>query len=886
MRLEGPNLSGRRRRQAITLLSAACLALVLVRSVGSALRFARERPAERNLISHSPMGEILTHRIQAMAPLVSDRMPLATIASAKVDFHAAAPYGVLLAVDRVILVLLLFAAGFLLHPYGGFIAAAAAAFLAYSAHNLNLYPDSGYLLLVLLTAGLVVWRARAPSAARSALLAAALGATMLWRSPLVFFGPVLALYEWAAELRFSWKENRRRLLILGLAPYLFLIPWIAMNWAVHRRVVILELRSASSNIVTGALGLVQNIEGDLTTLVDEPFDETNGGAVVGWAVRQVVRHPLNFARAYALRMKYALSFHPWIALFAGAGVWVFRKRREYRELALLAAYFLAIHCFMTVEERYFWPLWPVLALLAFSLPAGLRAGERPLDGAPEARFASATLMGALALVMALSVHAEWTVLSFARGALLGRGDVERQLSAALNESPGDAWLLRERAAERFRRGDFAGAADDFAGAAAREPESAPSRLLLARAEAIRGEPARLLAWNDSSPFGRESQLQLDAEILKGCAYLRLGRKTEALERLKAAWAVYRARNIVVRGPQGEREKRVIDKLNASDWGFVRYCGDLQGPRPDAEKRALNDALEAIVPGSSEVWMDRAGIAARAGRRAEALAALAHARSLAQDAEAKLRTAAAYRELKDYGAAAALLDALIRDFPADSRPRFERAELAAERGRRAEALEFLAGAEALHPGGGELRRALALHRRFGNGERVAALLDELIRLFPEDAQLRAERAGRAAPKGKDAAAPPSAAAPRVAAPESEIERRQRVGLGYQDRKEYGRALELFSSLAREYPAVAAFRSDMGLCEHLKGDDAAALADLAAAIRLEPKFLPAYLTAGAIHAAAGRTAEAAKVYDEALSRTADSRDPMRAAVLAARKGLRWP
>jgi tetratricopeptide (TPR) repeat protein len=711
-----------------TLAGVACLALALAGAAASGLRFAREKPAEKALSTYSSLGEILTHRIQALGPRVSDRMPLATIVAAKADYDASADYGTLLAADRV---LLLFAAGFLLHAHGGLVAAAAAVLLSFSAHDLNLYPDSGYLLLVLLTAGLVVWRARAPSPLRSALLAAAVGATLLWRSPLAFFAPALALFERATEPGASWKRRRGELLILALAPYLFLLPWIAMNWTVNRRLVIFEQRSASSNLISGALGLVQNVEGDLGALIDEPIDVTNTGAVVGWAARQVARHPLRFIRAYVLRVKYALSFHPWLALMAAAATWLFRKRREYRELAFLAAYFLAIHCFMTVEERYFWPLWPPLALLACSLPAGLRAAERPRDDSPEAVFASAALLGALALVLALCLHAEWTVLAFARGARGGRGDVEAQLSAALRANPDDAWLLQERGGERFRRGDSAGAAEDFARASALPPESPSSRLLRARAEALLGKPGLLLEWAPPAGERREDfQLRYDADILKALACLRLGRKAEARERLKAAREVFGARNILVRGPQGEREKYALDKLRSSDAWFIRYCRQLQGPRPASEMRALDEALAALVQDPSELRIPRA----------EAL-------------------------------------------PADDESR----------------------------------------------DRATAL-------------------------------------------------------GYQDLKEYDRAIGVFDRLIRRRPAAASFRSDKAVCEHLKGDDDAALADLRAAIRLEPAFLPAYLTAGAIHVARGRIPQAVSVYDEALSKSpAAKADPLRRSVLAARKEL---
>jgi tetratricopeptide (TPR) repeat protein len=66
--------------------------------------------------------------------------------------------------------------------------------------------------------------------------------------------------------------------------------------------------------------------------------------------------------------------------------------------------------------------------------------------------------------------------------------------------------------------------------------------------------------------------------------------------------------------------------------------------------------------------------------------------------------------------------------------------------------------------------------------------------------------------------------------------------------------------------------------------AAIVDLRTAIRLEPKFLPASLTAGTILESQGRFQEAVKIYDEALSGTApESADPLRSALTEARTNL---
>lgn len=810
---------------------AVCLALALAAAAVTAQRFAADHPQGKFLSTYSHFGEILAHSIAAKASVASYRMPMATLVSARVHHHTAASYGALIAANSMAVVLLVVALGLLLHPYGAFIAGLALAILARSEHDRNLYPETGYYLLILLTAGLLVWRARAPSPRRSAMLASAIGASLIWRSPLAFFGPALALYEWAAEHRGSFKSYRKQFLILCIVPYLFLLPWIAMNWTIHRQIVIFEKSAANSNIVTGALGLVQNIEGDLNTLVDEPIDTKNTGAVVGWAAGQVLRHPLRFARAYILRMKYALAIHPWLVLFGVAGLWAFRKRREYRELALMAAYFLAIHCCMTVEERYFWPVWPLVALLACSLPAALRAGEQA-PGRLEGRFAGAVLTGGLGVALALSLYTHWTLLSFASLVRQGKGDLETQLSAALGRHPDDTWLLSERGNLRFGRGDFSSAAGDFSRAAALEPDNPRLQLDQARSEALAGKDDRLLAWEDASESGpREIKLRIDVEIMKACAHISKGRKGEALRHLRTAREAFAGQNIVVRGPQGELEKKVLDKIRASDTGFVGYCRQLQGPRPAAEKSMLNDLLAELDPDSSELWIGRSELAAQTGRREEAVKALARAVALKLRPVEQVRVAAVYLALKDSPRAFALIEALTQSLPHDPEVWILRAEIEASGGARAAALGSLARGEALALNDGQTRRSMALHLQLKEHARAFELLEDILKRSPTDAGLWLMRAELAVELGRRDSALESLAKAEELRADAEGQPR-RVMAQYRKLNEPRRASAYIETMTRQQPLDAGLWITRAELAAQTGDPAAAAAALDRAVALKP------------------------------------------------------
>jgi len=580
----------------LRIAAAACLAATLVLSAVAVLRRAPEAGNGVRMKTYASFGETLLHGLRAEPGDVSYRMPLATLYSARLQYHAGLPPKALLAAHQAALVILVFALGCLLHPYGGLFSAAVALVLMREG-RFDLYPESGYRLLFLMTACLLVWRARAPSLGRTVLLALAVGTTLLYRTPLAFFPFVLALHEWAVRRRAAPDGLRRQLAVLCVVPYLFLLPWVAMNRSVHGRFILFEKDAATANIVTGALGLVRSVEGDLSTLVDEPIDLGRSGAVVGWAARQILRHPLRYASAYGRRAAFAASRYPVLLVLAVFSVYHFRRRREFRQLGLLAAYFLAIHCLMSVEDAYFEPLEPVFAVLAGALVFGFRETAPPPADSIGYRLSALAVNAMLGLVLALSAHAGWVVGAFAL--LEGPGDPVRDLDRAVSANPGDSWLLLKRGRERLARGETAGAVEDLRAAAAAEPGEAAVGLRLAWARALAGDPAPLLGWSPPPREGNDDplQLRLDAEVLKACALIREGRGREAEARVRSALELHEERNILVRGDHGEREREALEKLRSSETGFRRQCEDLQGARPAAEKRALRAILDRLLPAS-------------------------------------------------------------------------------------------------------------------------------------------------------------------------------------------------------------------------------------------------------------------------------------------------
>src|SRR5205814_215748 len=85
---------------------------------------------------------------------------------------------------------------------------------------------------------------------------------------------------------------------------------------------------------------------------------------LAWAAREVARHPVRYFVSVAARVVYAASFHPWYFVAALTALWIFRRDRRFRMMGLFIAYFLGIHCTMSLDSSYLIPLWPLVLAAA------------------------------------------------------------------------------------------------------------------------------------------------------------------------------------------------------------------------------------------------------------------------------------------------------------------------------------------------------------------------------------------------------------------------------------------------------------------------------------------------------------------------------------------
>ncbi|MCR4295736.1 MAG: hypothetical protein NUW21_09400, partial [Elusimicrobia bacterium] len=343
-----------RRRALLTGALALAAALRLAWVIGSAgASFDRRHHCGEGTDRNVEAGHALLHGLPHERVFWS--MPAQTAANALMC-RRSRPAEVLAAPAAALLLngLLVFGLGALLA--GGTAGAAALALYAWISVPAHAFNDRWlFTTSLLLVAFLAVWRARAPSTRKTALLAAAVGFSLNVLSVLFLLPPLLALREWLARGRPRPQRLKNAALLL-VVPWLFLLPWALASGTFR------ETGRSDANVIGGALGL---------TLTMGPGDEralagiAPGESVLTWAAAEVARHPLRYLHAVARRFLFASSLQPLLLLLAAFAALPLRRRRPGRtELGLLILYYLGLHCLMPVEERYFTSLWPLAAAAA------------------------------------------------------------------------------------------------------------------------------------------------------------------------------------------------------------------------------------------------------------------------------------------------------------------------------------------------------------------------------------------------------------------------------------------------------------------------------------------------------------------------------------------
>lgn len=802
-------------RSALRTAAAAALAAAALARMGWVVSRAAAAPDLRYYCGERQdrnveAGHALLHGLPHEKAFWS--MPAGTTANALMCRRAGSPF--LLAAPSAAFALgalLVFGLGELLA--GGLAGSAALALYAWTASP---FDDRWlFTLSLLLVAYLAAWRARFPSGRKTLLLAAAIGFSLNVLSVLFLLPAALAVRE---------RRSPRAAALLLLVPFLLLVPWTLASRRVLGRPVLLEAGRSDSNVITGALGLTRTAgPGPGRRLAGL----APGDGVPEWAALEAARHPARTLSAVARRLAFVFSLRPALLCAALLALALFRRREAHAALGLVVVYYLAVHCLMSVEERYFTPLWPLAAALAGSL-AGLGRGEPE----PRARRAWPAALAFVPLA-GLVAYAHGLVLSYpSRSADPGAWGRE------LARGP-DAWLLGAEGGRLLRAG---------------RPAEAAAVLERALALGPSLEREQLLSWALTERDGRIGQLaarlarELEPELLTrqlvmhALARLKGGRPADAAADLARAAALQARRSASweERAPAAAR----------GDLGSV--AAELIGLWPVADRVAIVEGL-AKLPGpplrTAGEEAHEAFRRAAALPREEALDALAYAERLAGADPGLMRGAAhEYARLGEPRRAVGALSRLAARRPGDLGLRLDLAALAVRAGSRGEALAALDEASRLPASGEQARRLADAWREAGEPRRAVAALVRLTAEAREPDDL--------------------AALARL---------RQQLG-------EHGRALALLDELVRREPGDARWRNDRGVSLLLLGRREEAAAELRAALERDPGLLSAALSLGTLLSSSGRAAEAREVYGRALA-AAGAREPaLRERILAEREAAR--
>ncbi len=863
------------------------------------------------------MGEQLLHALRLpQGDVISGTMPLYTAWTTFVceRFSPQAQRAVCLLTGEAA-ILLVFVLGWLLGAAPGALAALGVFMLVPGLLYVSNPPQLVYAVMLLIVAGLLVRRARNPSTANSLFAGLAIGASLLFRSPLAFLPPILGVLEWRARRRGA-KRDWRAAAALCAVPYLFLIPWLRTNYILHHQWIPFEYKRADMNIVMGALGLVPNADGDWRRLMNNPPDTQRTGAVLIWAAGEVMHHPVRYVLSIFARLVYVASMHPWVFAAGMAALLLFASSAGFRVLGLLIAYFIGIHSLMTIAPDYMTPLWPLLAVAASGL---LYKGFIPEGafGDEDAPAAARLLQGVAALFLIAALLISWKVWVYPERLARRPAEMNEAFKEALAEDPDDVWLLIHLGHEELKRNDPQAAAL-FARALDLKPGDEESVVSSAWARALAGAPGDL--WGLEPYHGMKSGLVIQLRFMQSFAYLKAGRPGKARESALAGLDFWESTCDVVNRVTTKLEKKIQRDLRPSP-SLTSILSDVLAELPPKDRLDLLDEIAglAVPDHAADVWIALARSALSLGdqRMLRCVAAEEPLLSMSADEASQMKSsfvapapkpprarpsglpamedrALISLALKNGRQRTALgyADRLVSDCAGFSRrerarARAERARIELELSEYAKAEEDLREAARLAPDcGTALMLAEALNLMGKPAEALSALTDRQALLDGAPARDRArwfaargvlrlelhddEGARADLAQAIDADAATACLGGPVVAP------RGSVGVPY------------FDVCVTRYPDEASLWRDRGVARFVStGDSEGAQADFREALKIRPDSLEAALSLAALLEQSKRGAEALAILDGALAKAgAMKKAPAYAAASTMANRLRKP
>ena len=433
-----------------------------------------------------------------------------------------------------------------------------------------------YTLLIVLYLNMeTAWDARA-GALKGFAAGLALGFTLLVRSPLFLFPPLAVLLRFSAAGQ-PFKRSLKKALPFILGAYALLIPWTRLNYFLFDKFLPFEYARAEENIITGVKGTVYTMEGDEMALAGLKDSDS----VYKWAVAEIAGDPAGYILSIGRRVWHVLLMFPYSFALAFLVLIVGRKRPD-RFLTALALYFILVHCLLSIEERYFYPLG---YLLGFIIVSGLRAPAAPVKA--DVGRASRPVRLVFAAVLLFTSYVEYVIAAYPFKA---GPDTIKDFTGAIGRNPDIPWLIRKKGEELLR---FNLTEEGIA--------------LLRQAEAKTGggdtPTAYILrtltaAVPDEVPPGYRFDDNYALMVVKLFREVELNKQKDVEAAFNDLYALWDGQKNMLRGTPYERDRAVLKKIKDTNntleevylYGGLRYW-------PTANRVQLLTGLKKMVPAS-------------------------------------------------------------------------------------------------------------------------------------------------------------------------------------------------------------------------------------------------------------------------------------------------
>ncbi len=320
------------------------------------------KPILEDIYFFTENGEMLIYGLKDKA--LSYNMPLTSLIIAFFRYHLNVPISLSLNLFSQLMVffscLLAWNTGLILGgKRAGFFSLLFAAFLTLNSKNIE-FEQILYTFSVMLALYAIILKNKYYNFKTALLSGLAIGFTCLIRSPLFLLPLLIVFIDY-----FKHSRNLRKYIfnsmVFLLAAYILLLPWVRVNHFLFNKFIPFEAERSTCNIITSVRGATFTMEGDSRKLAGINNDES----IYKWAARELLKNPMSFLNAVPRRLLQVFYIYPFLILMALFAL-IKRKDEEITLISIVAGYFIFIHCLLSIEERYFYPLKYIL-----SIPAAL-----------------------------------------------------------------------------------------------------------------------------------------------------------------------------------------------------------------------------------------------------------------------------------------------------------------------------------------------------------------------------------------------------------------------------------------------------------------------------------------------------------------------------------